>query len=265
MANIQMSNYLEHLKIERMSFKLENKELRRYVKTIQDVYLYRSFLINVNWDFENFDYLVSIVDKAIQKQIRHRKKPCLMIVKRIIKLHFKKTQLPKKTLKKLFNIYKVYIYSNDEEILWAISVFLKDQKLSNEHLKWLIENWQKSKFILNRLLKYPQKNRLIELWAFNTFKEGTLKERTYELIGAFLHTKEIASLIEVDRCELAWGIYYSKYDEKWKIEALKSIICEDNYTQIEKISLKLASLELLSELINHVQKACESESRKKLG
>ncbi len=116
---------------------------------------------------------------------------------------------------------------------------LKDQILNDDNINWLIENVSKDEIVLNRLLRYPKWNRLIEQWAIQSVETEIIEGRESELYGILIKDKIPDILRNKDSEQLAWGIYYSKNDKDTKERLLLNIASTSNYRSICEISYRL--------------------------
>lgn len=72
--------------------------------------------------------------------------------------------LPEDAVNKLFGIFEKEIFVKSR-IRGLVNSILKGQRLSDSHLKFLVNNAFESEFILNRVLQYPFANDIILNWA----------------------------------------------------------------------------------------------------
>jgi hypothetical protein len=112
-------------------------------------------------------------------------------LKSLVKKLPEDNNLSEETIAKLFEIYKHFIFSEKEDnIKWCVSCIIKDKKLSDEAIKWLVSNQLYSIHIVNRLLLYPCQHPQIKTWAEQVLSQDDLQEdlqnRRSELIAILI-------------------------------------------------------------------------------
>lgn len=246
---------LDYLDIELLKI-TPSAKIKEHVRKIDDVYEKRAILKQCRWAFESFDYLLSIFVNTVANGAHFRKKvDCFKILKRVIKDNFSGRQFPREVLDKLFYLYKEFILSANEDIAWCLSVFLKDQVLSDDQVNWLILNAAKDEFILNRLLRYPIENSSIKEWALQSVDSNIIEGRESELYGILIKDRIPDVLQEKDRDKLAWGVYYSKTTRETKERLLLDIAGKSNYRSVCEISYRLNLPNVTRELIERIKGA----------
>jgi len=227
------------------------------VRNIDDVYEKRDILKECRWDYESFDYLLSIFQETVAKRLRFRKKvDCFHIIRLAVKRNFIGGQFPEKILDKIFYLFKEIIQMVPPancDIVNCLSVALKDQVLIDDNVNWLVQNVEKDETILNRLLRYHTQNKIIEEWAIQSVDSDIIKGRESELYGILIKDKIPDILKERDRNQLAWGVYYSKTSNETKEKLLIEIADEINYRSVCKISYRLNLPDVLRSLIEQIK------------
>ena len=149
----------------------------------------------------------------------------------------------------LFKLYKYFIFSESDEILWSSSSILKDLKLSKESINWLLENYEKSEHIVNRLLLYPEPNQEIQNWAKEMYLNRKITDRTYELI-ALLIDKDLPSYInDEDSNTILWAIFKSRIPKGRKINLLVKYCDLYSLESLIKISDRLETPKIVQGLL----------------
>lgn len=78
--------------------------------------------------------------------------------------------------------------------------------LKKNQIKWLLENYQNSNHVLNRLLRYPKTNKAISEWAETQYKKKLISKRNSELLGILIDSN-IPDFVNItDKKTLLWGI-----------------------------------------------------------
>jgi hypothetical protein len=122
--------------------------------------------------------------------------------------------------KKLFVLFR---YTFEETTFLSKRQLPQAQKLANSLLlniafgekeeEWLCANYKKSDIILNRLLRYPAKSKIISAWAEKNFHTDALRNRRAELLGWLLDQNPDYQLDDV----ILWDDYqyFNSIDEKF--------------------------------------------------
>jgi hypothetical protein len=235
---------------------LENAYLRHFPTHIPDelfqdyktILEYKALIRYAKPDKRILNHLL---DTAIDKINRKQRFQKITFIK-LIRCHCDNTFIDKKTSDKLFFVFMSLIYEVNETIAWSLSVTIKDIELSHENIEWLIENFESSEHIRNRLLRYPKPNKSISDWCDRRLKNKDLENRKSELIGLRLNFDHDFNI--KDKTSLLWGIYYSKLSESKKKELLIKHITIDNFEELIKICEKSDYTDIISQLYNDNEK-----------
>ncbi|MEC4036912.1 hypothetical protein [Myroides odoratimimus] len=192
---------------------IKNKELLRYASPDQRI-------------------LNNILDVAIGK-MKHKQRFQKITFIKLIRCQCENIQVDSTTGDKLFYIFKSLISTVNDKISWSLSVTIKDKVISQENINWLIENYEISEHIQNRLLRYPFPNKAITKWANQRLKKKDLNERLSELIGLKLNFDTNFSC--KDKTKLVWGIHFSKLSEELKKELLLKHVTTENLEYVLEI------------------------------
>lgn len=249
---------LKYLEVELLKITPVAK-VTEYIKNIDDVYEKRAILKECRWDFESFDYLLSIFVETVAKGLHFRKKvDCFKVIRFAIKRNFIGCQFPEKILDKLFYLFRELFQieppANDDVISW-LSVALKDQVLNTDIVNWLIQHVSEDETILNRLLRYPMFNESIERWAYKSVGSDLIEMRESELYGILIKDRIPDILKDKDSNHLAWGIYYSKTDKETKEKLLLDVAGKSNCRSICKVSYRLNLPDVTKTLVEIIKKA----------
>ena len=249
---------LKYLEVELLKITPAAK-IKGYIRNIDDVYEKRAILKECRWDFDSFDYLLSIFVETVAKGLRFRKKvDCFKVVRFAINRNFSGCQFPANILDKLFYLFSEFIQivqpANDDVVSW-LSVALKDQVLNDNIVNWLIQHASEDETILNRLLRYPTWNESIEQWAIQSVESDLIEGRESELYGILIKDRIPDILKDKDSENVAWGIYYSKTDKETKDKLLLDIASKSNYRSICEISYRLNLPNVTKTLVETIKKA----------
>lgn len=242
-----ITNLKEHL------LKYEPENLFKLIRSIRDVYQYRRILKQVKNSDQFVECVADLILTAVQKTQRFRTLDCLKVLRTLIKNLPENYELPERTTTKLFEIYKHFIFSGKEDVQWCVSSILKDKKLSDEAINWLISNQSKSKHIVNRLLLYPCSHPQIKKWAEQILSKDRLSDRRSELI-AILIEKDLPEAINNDSSStIQWAIFKSHLPYESKINLLKQHSDLDSLQTTIEIADRLNSPDLLYSLLEKLE------------
>lgn len=177
--------------------------------------------------------LLNILLRVVLEKIESRQRFQKVVMLKLILNHLKCGEVDEEVLFKIFRIYQELILEEPDEVCWKLSNLLKDRELLPHQINWLLDNYESSQYILNRLLRYPVKNKLISHWAETAINNEDLFARRAELIGCILNYRP--KYRHKDHQALAWGIYYSKLSEMEKQELLDKHLYADNLAEMLKI------------------------------
>lgn len=246
----EIKNHIEYLERIRMNF-TPHKYLKKYVKSTADIYNERHLLKSAAFDNKSIEYIVNIIVSDLTENKRFRKVECLKVLKRVIRNKSQTERFNVNLMKQLFYLYQSFIFTGSEEIQWTVSTFIKDQPLDDESIQWLIDNYEESKHIVNRLLRYPIKNDLISNWARETLSKGELQSRISELFGVLIEDNVPIDIIVENNSALMWAIYYCKCKKNKKRELILQHIDYQNYSAALEVADRLGFGEVSMELLKH--------------
>jgi hypothetical protein len=233
------------MKINIIEFLLLPEEyLPQYVKDTKDMYEYRHILKQLLPDDYALNYLLDILLTAVTSGIRFRTLDCLKVVQAILKNNAFGQELNGRTVSKLFFLFKTFVFHKNQEIRACANLLIRFQRLDNKNVSWLVENWDKSEHILNRLLRYPEKHPLITEWAANAYRQGRLKDRQAEAI-ALLIDEDIPPFVNDDDSVIVWAIYYSRNSDEVKGKLLKERFSLGNLASIREVALRLKLVDVI--------------------
>ncbi len=226
------------------------KYLKKFVNTTADIFTERHLLKAVSFDNKSIEYIVGIIVEDIAANRRFRRVECLKVLKRIIKNRSSDEAYSKELLENLFYLYRHFILVGSEEVQWAVSTYIKDHILNDECIKWLIDNYQESEHIANRLLRYPVRNERVSNWARNVLKSGELRDRISEIIGILIE-EEVPSFVQEDNTTIMWAIYYSKCSKTQKRKLILEHLDYENYLPAIVVANRLEIGEISKDLLQH--------------
>lgn len=235
--------------------KLENSYLRHFPNHIPDqifqdyktILEHKDLIRYAKPDKRILNHLLDIVIEKIKNNQRFQK---ITFIK-LIRWQCDTTFIDIITSDKLFFVFKSLIIEVNEKIAWSLSVTVKDIELSQENIDWLIDNYEISEHLQNRLLRYPKPNKAITIWCDQRLKKKDLDNRESELIGLKLNFD--TKFTFKDKISLIWGIHYSKLSNELKKELLLKHLTADNFEELLKICEKNNFTDIISLLYNDIK------------
>lgn len=229
---------------------LEKEYLKYFPQAIPARFLnsYKSIIENKNLikqslpDNGTLNILLDTIIFRISTNQRFQKLTLL----KLIRSQLVKEDLDDAIVDKLFFLFKELYTKLNSDNLWILSTLLKDVLLPDPNIYWLIENFEKSEHIQNRLLRYPDTNKTISNWASDCIDKHILSDRFSELIGLKLNFEPDYS--HPNSTALLWGIHYSKLEDFKKKELLIRHLCDDNFTEFLTICEKNNFSDLIVDL-----------------
>ncbi len=235
---------------------LENSYLRHFPTNIPEEILldyksvleFKDLIRHSKADKRILSHLLDIVIDKITTKQRFQKITFIKLIRWQCDNSFIDSDLSDK----LFFVFKSLIAEVNDTILWSLSVIIKDIELSQENIDWLIEHYQDSEHIQNRLLRYPIPNKGITTWSDKCLKQKKLQNRISELIGLKLNF--YPDFNYKNKTSLLWGIHYSKLQDKTKKELLIKHMTHENFEELIKICEKNEFVDVISQLYNDLGK-----------
>jgi len=233
---------------------LENSYLRHFPTHIPDEILqdyktiieYKDLIRFAKPDRRILNHLLDIAIEKIKTDQRFQKITFIKLIRR----QCDKSFIDENISDKLFFVFQTLITKVNETISWSLSVTIKDIELSQANVNWLIENFESSEHIQNRLLRYPIANKAITKWCDKCLKSKDLENRLSELIGLRLNFNP--NFNYKDKTSLLWGIHYSKLPDNTKKELLLKHMTFDNFEELIKICEKNNFTDIISQLYNEI-------------
>ncbi len=218
-------------------------EIFKDYKTILE---YKDIISGTIPDKRILNHLLDTVIDKIESNQRFQKTTFI----KLIRYQCRDTIIDSTTSDKLFFVFKSLINGVSDAIAWSLSVTIKDIELSQDNIDWLVENYEISEHLQNRLLRYPKPNKAITTWAKQRMKKKDLDNRVSELIGVRLNFDP--DFTYKDRISLIWGVHYSKLVDKRKKELLLRHLTADNLKEFIKICERNNFTDIISRLYNDV-------------
>lgn len=215
------------------------------IKSISDMYKHRYDLRQIIFTEESFLYLLNITIGTIEQKKRFRTLDTLQSLKIILRDRAIDKPLTPEILNKLFFLYTTYISHRTKDVQWAVNTFLKDVILSDDQIQWLLANCENNILVLNRILRYPSKNELIETWATQAYLKGKYRNRLSEIMAILIREDIPNFLNNESSVSLLWAIYYSQINTAKKRQLLSKTLNSENLDTYLEICTRLSFVDLL--------------------
>lgn len=228
--------------------------LPQMIGSTRDIYENRSILKRLPCADSTVRHLAQIVLVEIEGGKRFRKTECLKVLRAIVRNSAEAPQFQPETVRLLFRIYQKLIFKVSEEGQWAASVLIKNQLLADGEIQWLIDNYDQSVHLLNRLLLYPVRHPAIVTWAENVYRTGELPGRRTEVI-ALLIQDDIPSFVDQTHAEpLLRAVSRARISHEHKEALLRTFAVQKSYDTLLDLALRLEMPSLIRHMIAEITK-----------
>lgn len=224
------------------------KLLPKYVLTPQEIASNKSILKQIPCSDFSLSYIADIILWAVNNKKRFRQEDCLKVLRSISKNNLPNQRLNQNTISKLFQIYQHFIFSQNENIQWYVSVLIKDRELTNQNIHWLIENHTKSNHIVNRLLSYPTTHVEIVKWAELIYIKKQIPNRQSQILALLIQQDLPDIVVDKYSNEILWAIYFSKMPKKEKENLLIKYTTSTTIKTTLDIGLKISSPKVIEHI-----------------
>jgi hypothetical protein len=211
---------------------------RAHIHSVHDIWSYRRELKQCRYEPIVLRDCAQLVRAALDTGRRFRVFDALKVLRSQVSAA-DGIDIPVDVIRDLFAIYRHLILKSREEVQWTLSRLIKDQQLAGEDLDWMIENWESSHHLVNRLLLYPQPSQKVLAWAAARYDEGTLPARMSELVALLFPERGLEAFAGIDPPTIAWGIWRARINPESKIAALERLVPHLSADTIVKIAARL--------------------------
>jgi hypothetical protein len=233
--------------------------INKFVINAKDIVRLRKELKAMVPDEIALFYLIEILKNNIENNYRFPTEHCLRVIRKIIKNFPENFRFQPKTVRILFFLFRHYISHPNEVIQSCVNIFIKNQILSPFEINWLVENDNLSIHIINRLLRYPEKNKSIENWAVRVLESNKLEDRKSEVIGHLIY-EFLPYNTTSTRSQNIWAIYYAKVPNNIKKKLLRELFHMDQFYEIFEVAFRLNYTDVCSDLIQFGRKRIEKRA-----
>lgn len=180
-------------------------EVRSRVTDVRAMWELRHELKRISYHPAVLSHLARLVRAALTESRRFRVLDCVKVLRAQV-VASEGRKVPSRVVRDLFAIYRQLILAGHEELHWALSRLIRDQKLTDEEIAWLVEHSRESDHIVNRLLRYPVPHPAVAAWAKQCYAVGLLSDRKSELLALLIPEDGIAPFAKEHPVVLAWAL-----------------------------------------------------------
>lgn len=213
-------------------------EVIRRIADVRAMWELRHELKQLSYQPAVFSHLARLVRDALAKNRRFRVLDCVKILRAQV-IASEGRQIPSPIVRDLFAIYRQLIFGGSDELQWALSRLIRDQKLTDEEVVWLIDHWRESDHLVNRLLRYPVPHPKVSAWARQCYAAGLLSDRMSELLALLIPDDGIAPFGKEDPVVFAWALVRVALSLEQKLVHLEALEPRLPAEVIVDISLRL--------------------------
>ena len=206
------------------------EEIKKYLESPKAMYEHRTLLKEMNFSTPIYKIIVRSAISFIEDKAQVRTLQRLRILKNILRSNAF-IELEKAIIDDLFLLFQNYVFHQNQEISQQANSLIMKQLLDFSQIAWLIENYNRSEHIVNRLLRYPVVDEQVGGWAKRMYIDGELCERKSEIIGILISNNSYDYLYKDNIKSFLWAIHYSKLDKQQKRQIIFSNV---NITNIEE-------------------------------
>ena len=131
--------------------------------------------------------LVKIAHEGLQFQNPFNKRLLFDSIRNLYKRKPTKLKTPSRVFDWAYFFLKWGFSNNLEPAMQCGSILLRDARLNNEQIAWMLKNAFSSPYILNRVLRYPFMNAEISQWVRNNFSNDQFCDRRAECVSWLLN------------------------------------------------------------------------------
>lgn len=258
LENVNIEQAIQYVDLQLLTYEPEEYVLQE-IKTIRDLYEHRMPLKTFIGTDPIVSHIAGIIVTAIDNRIRMRTLDCLRVLRAVVKSG-PPTALKPSTVAMLFRIYQQFIFQNNENVQWCVSVILKGKILSDAAINWLVQNSNRSEHIINRLLLYPEPHPKIKEWAKRVYGEDSLRPRRSEVMALLMTRNRADHFARTnDLNTFAWAVFKSHLESPQKIAILGKYSTFETFASVIEIAYRLKSRELLQQLLANLNKEKQRE------
>lgn len=228
-------------------FVLEN------IYTARDIYENRKILRQLPGTNDTVSHIGRIILEAVKARKRIRTLDCLKVLRSFVHNPISDETLSPTTVHVLFEIYKHYIFSQNEELQWCVSSIVKNQILDDQAIDWLLANESKSTHIVNRLLLFPAAHPKIKKWAKRAYRTGAFPDRRSEVIALLIEDDLPLYAKKENSKTILWAIYKARIPDNHKIALINKYSDLASVESVMKIADRIKNKEIMVCLLDKLE------------
>jgi hypothetical protein len=223
----------------------------KYLHTVDDVAAHRSRLRICAYSDFAIEHLIGLVLDRIRASRRRNLIYGLQAIKWLLRNRVEpESPISATIVDRLFDLYQTFVFDRLEEIRWCVSAILKDKPLRPCQVRWLVDHYQESEHIVNRLLRYPRFDPVVADWARANMRLPKLEDRTSELLGRLILQTLPPEARQLPIPTVLWGIYYSSAETPVKQRLLEQSASAEAVDDLIEISLRLRMPAVLEKFVS---------------
>lgn len=224
-----------------------NKYLLDKINNYNDIIKFLKIIKYSNYSEELLNKILDIVCEKQKVGKKFKKNECITVINNIRKKNNNIIQNKIMCRKIFFLFQKNILLIKSEVIANRLSVALKNCLLDDNEIIWLINNYDKSNYILNRLLRYPVKSPIISEWLVKNI--NIVPSRKGEIIGWIIDYD--SEYQDNDLKSFIWGVFYSRISAELKKQIIINFISNYNLfdviDDVIEVCKRLDFLEILEQ------------------
>jgi len=223
----------------------------KYLRSVDDVAAHRSRVRICSYSDFAIEYLTGLVFDRVRQSRRRNLIYGLQAIKWLLRNRNENDlPIPEAIVDRLFELYQNFVFDRLDEIRWCVSAILKDKPLQSYQIRWLLDHYQESEHIVNRLLRFPRFDSVIADWARAMMRIHKLEERTSELLGRLIFQTLPPEAVQLPIPTVLWGVYHSSAESAVKQRLLEQSASADSMDDLIEISLRLHLPAILKKFVN---------------
>ena len=241
--------------IEYLRYRLKPEEYDlKNICSVGDIYRQRAMLKQQPGTDTIISHIAQVIINGIDSGHRMRTLDCLKVLRSLTRT-MGSASISNDTVEKLFQIYKKFVFSQNDTVKWCVSVIIKGRPLTDSAVEWLIQNCTYSDHILNRLLLYPITHPRITQWAEKAYHDNAVPERLSELIALLINVRNADKFARDNGVNvIVWAIFKSRISNEEKIGMLKKYCNVEAFASIVAVADRLRSPEILSYFLDKLER-----------
>ena len=226
----------------------------KYLRSLDDVAAHRRYIRSTPYSEYAVEYLSDLLWVRVSESRRRNLIHGLNAIKSILRnRNAGMGRIPEATVDRLFELYQHFVFDRLETIRWSVSAILKGNLLRLGQIKWLLNHYQESEHVVNRLLRYPAYNPTVADWAREMLVREDFIERRSELLGRLIVDTLPPEAGGMPAPAVLWAIYYSSGEIEAKSRLIREVLSPDSVGDLIDICTRLNLPEVLLDIRDQLQ------------